>query len=219
MKKFRCPYCGEETEFRVREGTDNRRVIVCCECDRPVRDWMRSPLVRSLWFGSYFLISILLIVLTFTVSLWFLLIFVLSELVLLVLSTFSRGPFVPYDIETGEMAYREPNADFVLDNAKKIRNFGIYGVRFQEKTRVVRFHEAFTDDLVPVVFYADRRKPRNVWPVTIMKAEFIPKELLEDGAEFTVVDNGREIATGRIAKVYEGIDDKSWTDFTLFFTC
>ena len=218
MKKFRCPYCGEETVFLRHNGRINRGVITCGECNRPVRDWMISSFVRILLISSLFLILVLLFFLTIRVSLGFLIPFVMYPFLLMALSTVSIGPFVPYDIETGRMVDREPNADFVLDNAKKIRNFGIYGVRFQKKTRVVRFHETFTDDLVPVVFYVDRRKPRNVWPVTIMKAEFIPEELLEDGAEFTVVDNGREIATGRIAKVYESIVDGSWTDFPPFIT-
>jgi len=36
-----------------------------------------------------------------------------------------------------------------------------------------------------------------------MKMEFIPKELLVEGSKFTVVDNGKEVATGEILMVYE----------------
>ena len=36
-----------------------------------------------------------------------------------------------------------------------------------------------------------------------MKMEFIPEELLVEGSKFTIVDNGKEVATGEILSVYK----------------
>ena len=47
------------------------------------------------------------------------------------------------------------------------------------------------------------KKQEGEIEVTIMKKEFIPDDLLFYGSEFTVIDNGKEIASGLLVSVYE----------------
>lgn len=103
-----------------------------------------------------------------------------------------------------EFVLPEPNAKVIIKRSTgKIRHLYIYGIKFDRKTNNARFHEAFTNDLVPVVFHKKDKKQEGETEVTIMKKEFIPDELLFYGSEFTVMDNGKEIASGLIVSVYE----------------
>ena len=118
-------------------------------------------------------------------------------------------PLVKYkhtedDREVMEYVVPEPNAKVIIKRSTgKINNLDIYGIKFDRKTNNVRFHEAFTNDLVPVVFHKKDKKQEGETEVTIMKKEFIPDDLLFYGSEFTVIDNGKEIASGLLVSVYE----------------
>jgi len=216
LKKYRCPYCGEEciplidkciciewkTSFYVlKQGN------ACRRCNnhfgkRYIYKWCDYvfPWAYLLIFGlfglTYLNISVLAIIfLVYSFSL-ILVILPLVEYIFTEVTQFDQEKLKSYTLP--------PNAEIEISTDKiRIRNLSILGIKFNKKTNVVRFHETFTNDLVPVVFYKGNKKQQGKLKVTIMKMEFIPKDLLFEGSEFTVIDNGKEIATAKIIKVYE----------------
>ena len=86
----------------------------------------------------------------------------------------------------------------------KIKNSGIYGLKFDIRVRERRFLETFKNELVPAVFHREG-KSRNRGPINVelMTRDFIPKELLRVGSSFAVWDNGKVIGHGMITEILE----------------
>ncbi len=222
MKKYRCPCCGEECItfanknfcYRLRhylymqmDMSGNK----CPECGGLFKIYHKSG-VRICVEAIIIIVSLLLaIYLTVFRSPIYAIIVLLSAILFpyLILPLMSIDlPIVKYNRANYHKETRftvpKPNAVVNLQQSKrKINNLYIYGIRFYKKTNTVRFHEAFTNDLVPVVFHKKDKKQEGETEVTIMKKEFIPDDLLFYGSEFTVIDNGKEIASGLLVSVYE----------------
>ena len=242
MKKYRCPVCGEEcitlrkkifTYSLPSRGRDYNGNI-CPKCGgmfmpypkRGIKFYIEAVII-SLLISSGFLLTIF-------VSSAFVLLMVSSFffIPLLIMPLFSIDyPLVKYkrvDLmyerpALGRRAFSdhrgfiipEPNARIRLkQKTGKIGHLDIYGIRFEQKTKAVRFREEFADGLVPVVFHTESEKRKSEAKpkeklndgeseVTLMNMKFIPEELLYFGSEFTVIDNGKEIASGLIMSVYE----------------
>ncbi len=156
-------------------------------------------LILTLFIFSMFLVLFV----STNYALIYLVLMIIIPLVVAPLFSINRA-LTMYDREKHKHIVPQTNAKLIIDiKTNRIDNLDIYGIRFHQKTNTVRFHETFTNDLVPVVFHKDNKKQDGELEVTIMKMKFIPKELLIEGSKFTVVDNGEEIATGEILTVYE----------------
>lgn len=225
MKKYRCPCCGEECitlrqkiycshyDPRGYKSVKDSYGTRCPDCGGMYENYLKSR--AKLYYISLVISSAVFLPLVFLtlfvntiyagpLALYFLLhIFIIVPLLNISL------PLVKYkhtedDREVMEYVVPEPNAKVIIKRSTgKINNLDIYGIKFDRKTNNVRFHEAFTNDLVPVVFHKKDKKQEGETEVTIMKKEFIPDDLLFYGSEFTVIDNGKEIASGLLVSVYE----------------
>lgn len=217
MKKYRCPCCGEEC-------ITLRNKIFCYQASNGKNAWAdisgnRCPECGGIFkifpkpcVRLYIEVAIVLLFLLFMLYLIFFIntIYTLIVLLFAFLYPFLIAPLlsidlpiVKYNREEKKFIIPEHNAKVTLKRlTEKVNHLDIYGIKFNQKTNNVRFHETFTNDLVPVVFHKDSKKQQGKSEVTIMKMDFIPKELLFEGSEFTVIDNGKEIATGKITKVY-----------------
>ena len=218
MKKYRCPCCGEECislsnkifSYEIKNprssyvNLDGNKCPCCGDVFLPINKYKNSLLTKILLF----------LVLFFCIYTLYLIFFVSPNYALIYLGLMFICPliFAPmlslnraitrYDRENSKHIIPKANAKFIIDyNANKIDNLDIYAIKFHKKTNIVRFHETFTNDLVPVVFHKQTKKQQGELEVTIMKMEFIPKEFLVEGSKFTIVDNGEEIATGKVLTV------------------
>lgn len=215
MKKYRCPCCGEECITLSNK-------IFSYEIVNPKTRYVNFNGNRCPSCGGIFLPQIkyknslpskiiLFLVVAILIYLFYLVFFVSTNYAFICLALLFIHPLIiapissinraltMYDREKRKHIIPEANAKFIIDKITgKIDNLDIYGVKFKKHTNVIRFHETFTDGLVPVVFYKDSKNQQGELKVTIMKTEFIPKELLVEGSEFSVIDNGKEIATGKI---------------------
>lgn len=216
MKKHRCPYCGEEsiTAFNKmlcnnlgKRAHLNKFGNPCPSCGQHYMVASRAhTLINILLLLVEYGVPLLLLILAFD-NVFFAALFIVY---ITVISAFAIIPFrnyffmalTQYDQENFRHILLDPNADVTLNTSQKIKHLDIFGIRFREHTDVVRFHETFTNDLVPVVFYKDKKHSSNELKVTVMKAQFVPEALLHEGAEFSVIDNGEEIATGVFTAVY-----------------
>ena len=222
MKKYRCPCCGEECItfanknfcYRPRHYLYlqmDKSGNICPECGGLFKIYHKPRvrlcveaiiLIASLFLGIYLTVfrsPIFAIIILVSAFLFPYLILPLMSIDLPIVK-YNRAN---YHKET-KFTILKPNAVVDLQQSKgKINNLDIYGIKFDRKTNNVRFHEAFTNDLVPVVFHKKDKKQEGETEVTIMKKEFIPDDLLFYGSEFTVIDNGKEIASGLLVSVYE----------------
>ena len=222
MKQWRCPHCGEErlpltSQYYCFGTRFNPRRYGKCGCGGTYKVKAR----RNRWFGpALFVATGALTILCFALAFWaitweyeergwcilFLILTFVAPLVYITIGDdwIARVCCIPepYDEQCKTYIHLESDAEVVLDgSAEKVYDHGTYGVRFDRQTRVVRFHEVFLQGLVPMTFY--RCDHTASTRVHILKAEFVPPELLAEGSRFTVVDNGKEIATGMISKIYE----------------
>ena len=227
MRKYRCPYCGEEGitaskkafQFntpRARRGLQMK--YGCPSCDKKYMLQQRYPLSQGSGLLSIALsISLLLSAALFIIavlfenySVIFTLTFFVFVIMLIVMPLWNLKicGITQFNDAIQQNVLLPPNATVELTTStRRIDNLDILGVRFSEKTRKVRFAEAFRGEIVPVVFYKKSKDQAPPLQVTFMKAEFIPAELLHEGAQFTVVDNGEDIATGTIVKLLQ--DDET----------
>ena len=220
MKKYRCPCCGEEcitTAYKMfppytgeggRDRSERKLGTECPKCTERYLsrgrygDHFANGIFVFYFVSAFFLAGLSLI----TGGFWILLTFPMLFPISVAFSIYKRSYFalVKCDRYKNEPMYLDHNAVVEISNAtQRIENLDILGIRFSEKTCNVRFAEVFTGGLVPVVFYKDQKKQISRYRVTFMKSEHIPKELLQVDAEFTVVDNGVDIATGTIIKLVE----------------
>ena len=220
MKKYRCPCCGEECiTLRKRFFIYNLSSPIhdysgssCPECGGRFIPYEKSAIKSYIEYAFLIAFLLALLYLTIFVSAIYVLIIIAYLLLLLPLVIFPilkiKLPIVGFrraDYSARrEYILPEHNSKVMIELTNgKIKDLGIYGIRFDKKTNNTRFHETFTNDLVPVVFHKKDKKQGGETEVTIMEKEFIPGELLFYGSKFTVIDNGKEIASGFIQTVYE----------------
>ena len=220
MKKYRCPCCGEESitlsnkifSYEVKNpraryvNYDGNRCPSCGGVFLPIAKYKNSLHTKIIFILTFisFIYSIYLVFFVNTnYAFIYLALMIILPLIIAPIFNINRA-ITMYDRKSNKHIIPETNAKFAIEkNTNKIDNLDIYGVKFHKKTNKVRFHEAFTNQLVPVVFHKNSKNQQGELEVTIMKMEFIPKELLVEGSKFTVVDNGKEVATGEILMVYE----------------
>lgn len=114
------------------------------------------------------------------------------------------GTLVPFDIDHNESVMPVPNGVVILTEVKApIRYLDIKGLRFCPPTEGREFYKAFPDGMVPVIFHCKkgRAKANQHIRVTLLRKPQMPAELLQVNRRFTVVDNGREIASGFLYEV------------------
>lgn len=209
MKKFRCPHCGDECLTIIDKTCfyeSHKTRLHCKVCKNPV--YLQHKYDNS-WY-PVLAICLGLVLITLYILLYIFRIPLLIAGALLAIFIIHIGcPFVSYlscsftKYEYSNYSAGEANAVVELDNTRKVDNLDIFAIKFNESTNDVRFHEAFIKDLVPIVFYKSTKKQNNPIIVKIMKSQFIPKDLLKVGAEFSVIDNGKNITSGKITKIYD----------------
>lgn len=218
MKKYRCPYCGEESITSANKLLCNnigrRRHLykignACPACGQYYAVRFRG----SRWIDALFLLLIVGVPLLFLIlGFWNPLYCALSVLtasvgnafLLIPLQNRLFGVITQYDQEDFYHVRLDPNAEITLtDTTNAIKDQDIYGIRFDKRADLPRFREVFKNDLVPVVFFREKGDRSRTMRVTVMKSQYVPDTLLCEGAAFTVVDNGREIATGVFKTVYQ----------------
>lgn len=87
-----------------------------------------------------------------------------------------------------------------LNNAKYIKPYEVYGLKFKRDDLNGEIRETFSDGMVPVVFHPNQ-KGSLTYDVRIINKSAVPKELLETGSKFLVEDaDGIFIAKGTIEK-------------------
>ncbi len=93
-----------------------------------------------------------------------------------------------------------PNCKVKLNDNKYIRKMWVYGLKFSTETKNIKFKERFTDGLVPAQFYP-AKDGSNEFEIRIIGKEFVPDEILFEGAEFLVEDiDGLFICKGKVTK-------------------
>ena len=211
MKKYRCPNCGEEClSWHDRcYGARSKSYFsknhgICHECNRGFIAKYREPLITSLFvLGLTILFLLVLLLFIWFQNIYGFLLLFLYTIVIGVLAIVN-SPFsaiIQYDEDTG-CIMPIPNGKVTIHQATgRIRNLDIFGIKFCQATKNVKFNEAFTNQLVPVVFHIQNEVTNHPIRVTIIKREFVPAELLYEGSRFIVIDNGKEIATGVISYV------------------
>ena len=216
MKKYRCPYCGEESITTLNKMLCNnlgKRTYFnkfgnpCPLCGKHYMVTTRAhTLINIIFLLAEYGVPLLFLILCFFNMLWsipfILYITILNAFLIIPIRNHFFMAIVQYNQEKLRPIFLDPNADITLSTSQRIKHLDIYGIRFRERTNVVRFHETFTNDLVPVVFYPGKKNALDQMKVTVMKSQFIPEFLLQEGAEFTVIDNGEEIATGVFKTIY-----------------
>ena len=217
MKKYRCPCCGEEcitlsNKIFCYQASNGKNAWVdisgnrCPECGEIFKIFPQ-PCIRLYIEVAIVILFLLFMIylIAFVNSLYSLLVLLFAFLYPMVIAPLLsiNLPIVKYSRKDKKFIVPESNAKLMLkDPVAKFNHLDIYGLQFHLKTKNVKFHETFTNGLVPVVFHKNGREQQAELKVTIIKTEFIPKELLFEGSEFTVIDNGKEFATGKITKVY-----------------
>ncbi|MBE6879234.1 MAG: hypothetical protein E7490_00165 [Ruminococcaceae bacterium] len=222
MKKRRCPHCGEECFgffrrsfplFRYNKLTGETKIgSYCPQCNNLAISCRRKNLNKhsvipqhilniAVMFVVFFIQTILTAgFITSGNSKMEAPLIILSIIIFLTILFISRLFFPALvKIDRSYNSYVIPSADkdisIVLDSpCKRIKYLSIYGIRFNEKVKSIKFSEAFTNGLVPVVFLNE--EGTEEYPIHIIKGEFIPRELLKDNSRFEIVDNGKVIATG-----------------------
>lgn len=208
MNKYRCPDCGEECltwkqRYYFGGRYNQRRIHQCNACDRYFVSYQKNKLGSGLFT---FFITIPFLPLFYLPFINGFFIFLLLLYLYFFNFAFSAirnvlfGAIIQYDEDKEERIMPIPNAEITLNQLSgKIRSLDIFGIKFCQETKNVRFGEAFTGNLVPVVFHDKSEETSQPMRITIMKKEFIPAELLKEGSPFVIINNGKEIAAGYIS--------------------
>lgn len=209
MKKFRCPHCGDECLTIIDKTCfyeSHKTRLHCKVCKNPV--YLQHKYDNS-WY-PVLAICLGLVLITLYILLYIFRIPLLIAGALLAIFIIYIGfsvvsylscAFTKYVYS--EYSTSEAKAVIELDNTRKVDNLDIFAIKFDKSTDDIRFHDAFIKDLIPIVFYKSTKKQNNPIIVKIMKSQFIPKDLLKVGAEFSVIDNGKNITSGKITKIYD----------------
>lgn len=110
---------------------------------------------------------------------------------------------IPLDDSDGRQTLLKikSNCRVRLNDSKYIRKMWVYGLKFSTETKNIKFKERFTDGLVPAQFYP-AKDGSNEFEIRIIGREFVPDEVLFEGAEFLVEDiDGIFICKGKITKL------------------
>lgn len=222
MRKHRCPCCGEESFgffrrsfplFRYNKLTGETKIgSYCPQCNNLAISCRRKNLNKRSVIPQHIFNVVLMFIIFFIQTILtagFILsgdsqmeapLIILSVIIFLTILFISRLFFPALvKIDRSYNSYIIPPKDkeisIILDApCNRIKYLSIYGIRFNESVKSIKFSEAFTNGLVPVVFLNEEEIEE--YPIHIIKGEFVPKELLKDNSRFEIVDNGKTIATG-----------------------
>lgn len=238
MKKYRCPFCGEECITLFYDISCSRRSYnhnmalyndgkyakgSCNNCCKlfTTRPHHSNKIIYTICNVGIIMLSVLLVldfifILTsrLTVNETIAKILIVLTFAAFILCLIGGLIFTIYRWIDGVALVRYPGEEpfYESQNARvmltgpcvKIKNLGIYGLKFDIRVREGRFLETFKNELVPAVFYREGRNlNRGPINVELMKRDFIPKELLRVGSSFAVWDNGKVIGHGIITEILE----------------
>lgn len=233
MKKYRCPYCGEEgislwqkynaydppnkgETFGSFDGNRSyliehshrgwrRQFSFCKNCHNLLRNHYTNKLGHYTYLCLIFIPILIFIALAIWHNPLFIIailsyVFILVEFVLLPLDSILLCNYTCCS-DNLEAYMPKANAKIeIIDAKKQIKNLSVLGVRFSKNTTDRKFHEAFENDIIPAIFF---KKSKICYEVRFMKTKFIPVNLYTVNAEFTVIDNGKEVAKGMISEIFE----------------
>lgn len=238
MKKYRCPYCGEECitlfydiscsrrSYNHNYGSINDGKYATGSCNNCCKLFMTRPhhsnkIIYTICNVGIIMLSVLLVldfifILTsrLTVNETIAMILIVLTFAAFILCLIGGLIFTIYRWIDGVALVRYPGEEpfYESQNARvmltgpcvKIKNLGIYGLKFDIRVRERRFLETFKNEFVPAVFYREGRNlNRGPINVELMKRDFIPKEFLRVGSSFAVWDNGKVIGHGMITEILE----------------
>ena len=176
------------------------RTIECKVCEKPSRFSGIKKDYLLVLFALVLTELIYLFVFPKTV-LWVKLLMIINISTIIFLPIFfiqKNKSLMPCDPKTHKILDLQPNTRVIINSPKYIKPYGVYGLKFKAETTDKRFHEAFSDGLVPAVFHPNE-KGSLAYNVRIINRSFVPDELLFDGAKFLVEDSdGIFIAKGTI---------------------
>lgn len=219
MKKFRCPNCGAECLtiadkcYSGYKGYYNRRTIKrliarsCTRCFAYYLLKIKRPLAYTLYQLVIFTAPFIICILFDVNKVGFIICYLLSMLFFVPLISVDLGNvlfanFIIYDKELDIRIPPMPNGSVIITKSmRRIYKLDVYGAKFfkdiESTIEQDKFRKEFTDGLVPILFHErGKNQPINI---TILRKEYVPTELIYEGSEFVLIDNGKEIASGYIS--------------------
>ena len=222
MKRYRCPYCGEECISRFRKGygfgqhyknfkgTNSdlsylfsyvKNGYLCPECKRyfvtTVNYGIRSKII---WLIILIPMAIMLLLaidtLDFRIAIAAVAYFILIKFLILPIFLIAT-PFVLYDENAKKKIDLIPDAVLSLKkNSKSLKKMRIYGVKPKTPVTVGRFNVFHKDGLIPCRICEEFEK--DEYRVTLMDIKLLPESFYSEFSEIEVIDNKKIIATGKI---------------------
>ena len=226
-KMHRCPHCGgkgyglSSTTYHRFEGS-----IDGLDYDKPI--YLKQPFMRCKICGeqcgaycngdknklydiiSTFLVIVLILAWVFVDFFGWLTSIIITGLIATIDFVVDAGYFscffrcllpITDDGYHKMLLKTSPNCRVRLNDSKYIRKMWVYGLKFSTETKNVKFKERFADGLVPAQFYP-AKDGSNEFEIRIIGKEFVPDEVLFEGAEFLVEDiDGIFICKGKITKL------------------
>lgn len=205
MKKYRCPYCGEEciTSYDISRACRSNKIIDAVRTVGVIMFFVLMVLDVIFACASHLSVNETIGMVLFVSTCAVFPLLLISLIIMFIHRGIVGVALVRCPGE--ESFYESQNAHVMLTGScVKIKNSGIYGLKFDIRVRERRFLETFKNELVPAVFHREG-KSRNRGPINVelMKRDFIPKELLRVGSSFAVWDNGKVIGHGMITEILE----------------
>lgn len=220
-KMHRCPHCGEKgykftaTMLGNRQNPTKSALVVnigmsCERCGKrcaSATDYSQLKTNRKLvWIPAVFLLLDVFLIVSSLLR-WVLpavVVFLIGGVYLISVILFSSylGYLIPLKQDSAKAIIEtHPNCKVKLNDNKYIRKMWVYGLKFETETKNIKFKERFTDGLVPAQFYPSKNGD-NEFEIRIIGREFVPDEVLFEGAEFLVEDiDGIFICKGKITKL------------------
>lgn len=212
MRKYRCPWCGEEVitlPGKVFVGSNFNRGRRCPACTREYAHKSKiSFVLQVLKFWSFYLFGNLILFLipffreNYFIIIWldtfsFIFLVGLGNYLFAKLVRWEDGQIIPFEFQGSVEieAYRKYK--------RRIKDGDILAACFEGSA----FPKA--DEEFPFVLSAvTAHNQIQGYQIGFIKYEFIPKGLVTAGAEFTIRDNGKAIGKGVITRMYETFDQQ-----------
>ncbi len=211
---YRCPHCGEKgisysdrlfacLPRRTGDNAFGDYDLKCRKCNG--KCWTGSAntiignIISCLMVGS---IPLSMGILFVTKNSWacFAVLFtaIFIKVIYNIFDEFS-GPVFMMDEEGNCLSFM-PNTKAEIEQCKYLKAYGIYRLKFKNETENHKFIERFQDGMVPAQI-APSDKDKGVHDLRIIGRDFVPDEVLFEGAEFEVEDiDGIFITKGKITK-------------------
>lgn len=218
-RKLRCPHCGckgyilsdlwgTTYKYFYERERQYARCFICgkyCNVDRN-----NKKTGKVIYYGIVLAVVIVMLMLIINENLFINTIWLIIPAVILIITltiSFTLNLYYKYFIPLEDVGTRHttiinnhPNTRVQINNSKRIRHMWVYGLKFSTETKNIKFKERFTDGLVPAQFYP-AEDGSNEFEIRIIGKEFVPDEILFEGAEFLVEDiDGLFICKGKVTK-------------------